>query len=75
MSKVVVHNIVTLFVVHNVIYNAKLCLFKVIMNDKRSQFSIMNDTMNEETPFPLQEQGWYKSERTLLVDFWKKTTF
>ena len=42
----VVHNIVTHFVIRNVIHNTKLWPFSVIINDKRSQFSIMNDISN-----------------------------
>ena len=33
----------------------------MIMNDKRSQFSIINDVMNEKRSFPLHEQSWYKA--------------
>ena len=72
MSKVVAHNIVTLFVIHNVIsnvlktLNCDLLSFiiawkKVINSLKTTQNYIMNGIMNDKKPFPLYEQSWYRT--------------
>ena len=72
MSKVVAHNIVTLFVLHNVISNVlktlnwdllsyHYYLKKVINSLKTTQNYIMNGIMNDKKPFPLYEQSWYRT--------------
>ena len=57
-------------VIYNVIHNTKLrpflihnCLKKVINSFKTAQNYIMND-INDQGPFPLHEQSWY---RTVLL--------
>ena len=67
----VVHNIVTVFVIHNVIHNTKLwpfvvhnCLKKEINSFKTAQNYIMNDILNDindKRAFPLHEQSWRNS--------------
>ena len=68
MSKAVVHNIVTFFVVHNVIHNTELRPFQAIMNDKISQFCTMNDVVNDKNHnivYNLIQTAWAKLRKQL----------
>ena len=84
MSKALVHNILTFFVVDNVIHNVWLlscivpwlwpvvvhnCLKRVINFLKAAKNYIMND-INDKRPFQLHEQSWH---RTALLKYGRKS--
>ena len=70
MTKTVLHNSVTLFVVHNVIFIMSLMslimfencgFFQAIMNNINDIMNNINGIMNDKGPFPLHEQRWYRT--------------